>query len=78
MPFTFVKIISTPRPSKGRSYFEIQFDKYGNWNLKTLDCYTKFLQEAVSRDAVAQANRKKYRFDGNKNRKKYAMNKIKI
>jgi len=30
MPFTFVKIISTPRPSKGRSYFEIQFDKYGN------------------------------------------------
>jgi len=75
MSFVFAKIISVPRPSKAKKSFEIQYDKIGSQDVSDLDRYTNCLPDLESvrkllREAVARADRKGYRFNGNKNRRK--------
>ena len=75
MPFVFAKIISVPRPSKAKKSFELQYDRIGSRDVSDLDRYTNCLPDLESvrkllREAVAQADRKAYCFNGNKNRKK--------
>lgn len=75
MPFVFAKIISVPRPSIAKKTFELQYDRIGSRDVSDLDRYTNCLPDLdavrkLLREAVARADRKGYRFNGNKNRRK--------